>query len=216
VGAIAAGVVAIGAGLAYVANQAGLLGPMFNFLRESFGRVFGTVRAALGGIVDALSSGQWGKAAAIAWAGVKLASLQGVQQVLRGIEMLWNNAGIITIKFLASMQRAVFTAFKAIPRLAFAALKGGAAFQAAIQDSLGGFFSGDSNFLSRQLDPYIADAQRNFNVQLGGVRQRPNPRGLRQPPAANQRPVLADPQMLAIMQRQLQYQQRMAAAGGLQ
>ena len=215
VGLIASGVVAIGGAIAYVANQAGLLQPVFRFLQESFGRVFKTASVAIGGIINALSSGQFGQAAGIAWAGVKLASLQGAQQVLRGIEGLWNNAGVITIKFLAQMQRAVFAAFKAIPRLAFAALQGGAAFQNAIKDSLGGFFSGEGDFLSRQLDPAIARAQSELNVRVGQVRPRANAAAIQRPPQGGGQ-VMADPRMLAMMQRQTRIQQQLLSAGGLQ
>ncbi|MCA9158685.1 MAG: phage tail tape measure protein, partial [Planctomycetales bacterium] len=89
IAAVTAGVLLVGAGIAYVIYQSGLLTPAIAFIGESFQRVFGVAKETIGGVTGALSSGEWGKAAQIAWTGIKLATLVGAQQVLKGIDALW-------------------------------------------------------------------------------------------------------------------------------
>jgi hypothetical protein len=177
--AVVAGVTALGAGVAYVAHQAGLLGPAFEFLRESFGRVFGTFKETFGGIVNALKSGEMGLAAQIAWAGVKVATLQGAQQVLIGVDHLWKNAGKITAAFFSALGRLVYNAFAAIPKIALAALRGGAALGDVLQGVLAQAFSGES--MARALEPAIVRAQAELQARLGANRQRRAPPNLTPP-----------------------------------
>lgn len=169
--AVALGVVAIGAGIAYVASEAGLLGPAFDFLKESFGRVSATFKKTFGGIVQALRGGEFKAAAQIAWSGVKLATLQGAQEVLKGISALWNNAGQITERFFGSLIDVVWRVFKSIPKIAISALSGGAAIAQALQGALSGAFSGNLD-LAGTLDPSIASAQQELNRRLGQLQQR--------------------------------------------
>jgi len=182
VAAVAAGVVALGAGVAYVAHQAGLLGPAFEFVRESFGRVFATFQKTFGGIVSALKGGQFKLAAQIAWAGVKVATLQGAQQVLIGVEYLWDNAGKITTSFFSALGKLVYKAFASIPKIALAALRGGAALAEAMQSVFAGVFT-EAN-LAATLEPALARAQRQLNARL----QQASRLGQRRAPADNRRP----------------------------
>lgn len=156
-------ILAIGAGIGYVMNQAGFLGPILQFVGQTFLRVFGVAQQTIGGVTAALSSGQWGKAAAIGWTGVKLAALVGVQQVLKGVDYLWNNAGKLTFNFFKSLTSTVYKVFASLPKIAWSALKGGAALADAIGGALAGAFSGDGLNLAGNLDASIAGAQQQLN-----------------------------------------------------
>lgn len=162
--AVVAGVAALGAGIAYVASQAGLLAPAFEFLRTSFGRIYETFMQTFGGIVNALKGGEFGLAAQIAWAGVKLATLQGTQQVLVGVEYLWSHAGAITAKFFGALGKLVYNAFAAIPKIALAALRGGAALAEVMQGILAGAFTNAN--MAAALEPMIARAQAELDSRL--------------------------------------------------
>lgn len=217
---LAVQVVAIGGGLAYVADQAGLLRPAIAFIGQSFARVFGTVKQSIGGIIAALRGGQFQLAAKIAWAGVKLATLQGAQQVLKGIDYLWANAGRITVSFFSSLASLVYKVFASLPRLAFSALRGGAALTAALQQTLAGAFSGGS--LAAGLDPALQRAQANLNrltSEAAQIPQRGRPvaatvnRGLRQGGNRNVQPQFNG--LLNSSKNQEALLRQIAAQGGL-
>lgn len=165
VAGVVAGLASIGAGFAYVVAKAGLLGPVFGFLRESFGRLWAIASATIGGITSAMQSGRWGKAAEIAWAGVKLATLAGGQQVLKGIDSLWNNAGMITFKFFQTLNSLIFKSFSALPKIAWAAIRGGQSLNEAIASVIGTAFTGDKLDLAGRLQPSI-EAARSKLMQL--------------------------------------------------
>jgi tape measure domain-containing protein len=171
---IAAGVAAIGASFVYVAQQAGLLMPAFNFLKDGFGQVFRVFKNTFGGIVTALKSGEFGLAAQIAWDGVRLASLIGAQQLLKGIDNLWNNAGSITLRFFAGLQRVTAKVFGSLKDIAWNALKGGGNIQAIMADALGDVFGGNLD-LAGNLQPAIdkARARLRANVNLAARQQQP-------------------------------------------
>jgi tape measure domain-containing protein len=171
---IAAGVAAIGASFVYVAQQAGLLMPAFNFLKDGFGQVFRVFKNTFGGIVNALKSGEFGLAAQIAWDGVRLASLIGAQQLLKGIDNLWNNAGSITLRFFAGLQRVTAKVFGSLKDIAWNALKGGGNIQAIMADALGDIFGGNLD-LAGNLQPAIdkARARLRANVNLAARQQQP-------------------------------------------
>lgn len=184
-------IVGVGAAIGYVLNEAGLLKPLLSFIGESFQRVFGVAKQTIGGVTSALSSGEWGKAASIAWAGVKLAALVGAQQVLKGVDLLWNNAGKITYNFFKSLANTVYNVFASLPKIAWNALKGGLALQEAIAGALAGAFSGDNLNLAGNLDASIAGAQQQLNrltaqqQAQGGQQQRqamPAVNAIPQPP----------------------------------
>lgn len=188
---IALQVTAIGGAFAYVASQAGLIAPAFDFLKNAFGRVFATFQQTFGGIVAALQGGRFRMAAGIAWAGVKVATLQGTQEVLRGIEALWDNAGSITAKFFNGLLITVGRVFKSIPRLMFAALRGGRAIQDVLRGALVGALDSKLD-LAAALDPAIARAQQQLQQRTGLARRlganRQAPGG--PPPRVNQIPAL--------------------------
>jgi len=184
-------ILAIGAGIGYVMQQAGFLGPVLQFIGQTFQRVFGVAQQTIGGVTAALSSGEWGKAASIAWTGVKLAALVGVQQVLKGVDYLWNNAGKITFNFFKSLTSTIYNVFASLPKIAWSALRGGAALADAIGGALAGAFSGDGLNLAGNLDASIAGAQQQLNrltaqqqAQRGQVQQQqvPGPFSVPQPP----------------------------------
>jgi hypothetical protein len=158
-----AGWTAIGAAVGYVFHQAGLLQPVLDWLGQSFSRVFGVAQQTIGGVVSALSSGQWGRAAEIGWTGVKLAVLVGSQQVLKGIDGLWNNAGQITTNFFKSLASLVYNVFSSLPKIAWAALKGGVALQAAINGVISNAFASGGMDLASGLDSAIARTQARMN-----------------------------------------------------
>jgi tape measure domain-containing protein len=171
---IATGVAAIGASFVYVAQQAGLLMPAFNFLKDGFGQVFRVFKNTFGGIVNALKSGEFGLAAQIAWDGVRLASLIGAQQLLKGIDNLWNNAGSITLRFFAGLQRVTAKVFGSLKDIAWNALKRGGNIQAIMADALGDIFGGNLD-LAGNLQPAIdkARARLRANVNLAARQQQP-------------------------------------------
>lgn len=173
VAAIGVHLAAVAAGFAYVANQAGLLGPAFEFLRNSFGRVFQTFQKMFGGMVQALRGGQFQLAAEIGWNGVKLAFLQGAQQSLKGIEYLWDNAGELSAKFFNALVKTIYNVFKRVPAIALSALRGGRGLTVALQGAIAAAFSSELN-LSATLDKPIAAAQAKLQASLSQVR-RPGP-----------------------------------------
>jgi len=187
VAGVTAGLVAIGAGIALVANEAGLLAPALEFIVGSWKRIFATFSQMFGGIVNALGSGQWGKAAAIAWAGVKLVTLQGTQTVLKQIEFLWKNAGAITIQFFKGLGSLVYKVFANIPKIAWAALRGGASIGKLLQETLAGAFSG-ADFASG-LDPAINAAQKELDRLVMEVQPQVNASA---PNVAALRPTIAN------------------------
>lgn len=165
IAAITAGVTALGAGLAYVLNEAGLLMPIINGVGQAFNQAFALFKQTFGGILQALGSGEFAKAAQIAWAGVELATLKGAQLVLKGVDYLWNNATKITVSFFSSLAKLVGKVFASLPKIAFAALQGGTAFQRVLNKALASAFSGNS--LAEGLDPAIEAAQNRLNQLTG-------------------------------------------------
>lgn len=160
----------IGAAIAYIgyqftaaANAAGLLTPAIAYISSGFKALWGIASQTLGGIATALGSGEFGKAAEIAWAGVQLAALKGSQFVLRGVEYLWDNAGQITKRFLIGLSSVFYRTFSALPKLAWAAIRGGASFANALQGVFAGVFDSDLD-LAGSLDPAIKRAEARLNA----------------------------------------------------
>lgn len=163
---VTAAVVGIGAAFIYVANQAGLVAPAFEFLKQSFGRVYEVFNAAFGGILKALQGGQMQLAAEIAWAGVQVATLKGTQQALKAIDYLWKNAMVLSATFFDRLLRTTGEVFKQLPQIAFNAIRGGASISQAINRALANAFTQDIN-LAASLDPAIDRAQQRFRAKLG-------------------------------------------------
>lgn len=158
-----AGFTAVAAIIGTVIYQSGLLTPAIKFLRSAFGALWSITSDTFGGILNALKGGEWGKAAEIGWAGVKLASLKGAQFVLQGIQGLWNNAGTITTKYFGSLLKTLWSTFAAIPKLLWAALKGGASFNQILNDAIGGALTGNMDLASKlqpSIDKAAADLAR--------------------------------------------------------
>lgn len=158
-----AGFTAVAAIIGTVIYQSGLLTPAIKFLGSAFGALWSITSDTFGGILNALKGGEWGKAAEIGWAGVKLASLKGAQFVLLGIQGLWNNAGTITTKYLGSLIKTLWSTFTAIPKLLWSALKGGASFTSIMAEALGGAMTGNLDLASKlqpSIDKAAADLAR--------------------------------------------------------
>lgn len=163
VGAIAAGIAAVGVQFALVADQAGLLRPAIAYVSGAFSALWAIASKTLGGIAAALASGDFGKAAEIAWAGVTVATLKATQLVLRGVEYLWDNAGTITQRFFAGVATVTYRTFAALPKLAWAALRGGQALTSALQGVFAGVFSSELD-LAGSLDPAIKRAEARLDA----------------------------------------------------
>lgn len=163
IAAVAAGVAFVGSSFAAAADAAGLLRPAIAFIWSGFQQLWLIASQTLGGITSALASGDFGRAASIAWAGVTLAALKGTQMVLRGVEYLWDNAGRITQRFFAGVATITYKTFAALPKLAWAAIRGGAALQQALQGVFVGVFSSDID-LAGSLDPAIKRAEAKLNA----------------------------------------------------
>jgi len=226
---------AIAAGYAYVLHNAGMLMPALNFLKESFGKLYQVGKNSLGGIAAALKSGQWAQAAKIAWSGIQVATLVGVQQVLKGIEYLWNNASRLSFNFFNSLTSVVAKVFSSLPSIAMAALRGGAAFADVLQKTLKDAFEGDSLNLSATIEPMLQRVrnQHMLNVrtakqraaQINGQRAAAQQRGTMRPnQQAINRPALMQPafganqqgqQMAQQLHRQTQLLQQLVNDGGL-
>src|SRR5690606_17615964 len=144
----------------YVAHNAGLLAPAFAYFREAIGAIGAVFGQTFGGIVDALRSGQFGEAAKIAWAGVQLAALVGGQQVLKGIDALWQNVGTITMRFFGSLNQLIVKVFSNIPKLIYTALRGGAGISEMLNSVFASAFANGD--LASGLDPAIAAAQKRL------------------------------------------------------
>lgn len=175
-----AGFAAVGAAIATVIYHSGLLVPAIKFIGDAFGRLWAIASATMGGIFNALKGGQWGKAAEIAWAGVKLASLKGAQYVLLAIEGLWNNAGKISYQFFGGLLKTLWNVFTSIPKLLWTALKGGASVSQIMADALGGALTNNLDLASKlqpSIDAAKADLVRLNNsvapARSGGQGQRP-------------------------------------------
>ncbi|MGN6547717.1 MAG: tape measure protein [Aureliella sp.] len=160
--AIAAVVLAITAGAAvfgYVAYQSGLAGEAIKWLSGVFGSLSATVSQTFGGITAALAGGNvWG-AAEILWAGLKVIFYKGVQAALSGFSYLWNNAYAIAGRFAMSLGQMLYNVFAALPRLLWAALKGGA----SVAEIIAGAISGGMD-LGKIVDEPLAKAQAELDA----------------------------------------------------
>ncbi len=179
VGAIGvAAFAAIAAGIGVVLYNSGLLSPAIKFIGDAFGRLWAITSATFGGILNALKGGQWGKAAEIGWAGVKLAALKGAQFVLLGIQGLWNNAGKITWQFFTGLLKTLWSTFTAIPKLLWSALKGGSSFTQILTEALGGALTGNLDLASK-LQPSIDKAKADLIRLNNSVAPRPQAQQMR-------------------------------------
>lgn len=187
IAAVAAGIAYLGVQFVRVTEAAGLLRPALAYIWDGFKTLWGIASQTLGGIAGALSSGQFGKAAEIAWAGVHLATLQGGQLILRGVEHLWDNAGTLTKKFLFGLALVTYRTFSSIPQLAWAALKGGKSLAEAMSVVFAGVFNEDLD-LAGMMDPAIKRAEQRLDAltfqasPTVALAPKPSPAGVQMPP----------------------------------
>jgi tape measure domain-containing protein len=123
--AAVAAATALAGGLLYLLHASGLLGEGLAFLSRVFSGLLNTVGATMGGVMAALSAGQYGLAAQILWAGLKLAFWQGADAVLEAMAYLWNNGLSMAMRFGKALGTTIYNAFMLLPRLIYAALSGG-------------------------------------------------------------------------------------------
>lgn len=119
IGAVVAGLVGLGAYFVY-ATDAGR--SMLKAMGTYFGNLLDVAKSAFGGIRDALAAGDWALAAKIAWEGLKLAWIQGIQPLTD----LWANFKAEFVKIAVSAFYGVLEAWekvKAALKISIATLK---------------------------------------------------------------------------------------------
>jgi len=125
VAAISVGLAGLIALFAYAASESGLLATAVQFVTGVIGDMLATLKSAVGGITDALASGNYALAVQILWASVKLLFFQGAAAALRAVVFLWNNFTSITGKFGDSLLDLLWNIFVQVPKLMANAILGG-------------------------------------------------------------------------------------------
>jgi len=160
IAAVAGGLLAVGAtyaAIAYVANEAGLLKPIFDGLSSVVSTLYGTFTQAFGGIAKAISAGEFSKAAQILWVGIKLAFFQGAKSAFDAFIWLFNNGLSAAAAFAQALGKTIWNIFKAIPEMLMSALSGGVTLAEILAKAISGGMAG-------ALDKSIADAQGQLNA----------------------------------------------------
>lgn len=156
IGLVVVAALALFAAFGYVAYQAGILTEVAGWIAKVFGTLFATFNQTASGIMDALSAGQYVKAAQILWAGLKLAFYQGVDMALEAFAYLWDNAWSIASRFFQTLLDVAWKVFSSLPQLLWSALSGGA----KLGDILSGAFNSG---LSGAMDSRIASAKAELD-----------------------------------------------------
>lgn len=188
---IGVAVVAIGAivavwasAVAVIAFQAGLIGDAFAWLSTRFWALLGTVQQTLGGVLAAISSGQYLLAVQILWAGVKLAFLQGADASLEAVVGLFRNSISIVNRFNQQLASLIYRGFQVLPDIMRAALTGGSIAQ-ILTDlvkngfDLGGVLDGQVAAAQQELNGLTAQIQRQQQATTAAVQpHRARPQGV--------------------------------------
>ena len=153
-------VTALAGAIMYLANRAGILKPAFDELMNLFARMGAIAGQTFGGIADALGDGKISKAAAILWAGVKVAFFTGAKASYDAFIWLFENAGSLLAKFATAVTQTFADIFGQIPRLIKAALSGGESITAIIAETLKGnlgpMLEGQAKAAQAELDALTA------------------------------------------------------------
>lgn len=165
--AVVAGLVAIGGAIAYVANEMGLLQPALRWVVDAFWQLFGTVKDTVTGIFRAIAGGNWGLAAQIAWAGVQLFTLQGIQKIVQAWEAFYDKVGELTVEFSVWLIGNWQMVLEKIRGMIVSAALGWSslarASSAAVAEAMAAGFESGSFRLSDMLDPSIDRMEDRFN-----------------------------------------------------
>lgn len=140
----------------YIANQAGILTPIFQGVASVLTQLGQTFNQTFGGITAALSNGEYQKAAQVLWAGVKVAFFQGAKSALDAFSWLFDNGTKMAGAFAKTLAQTLWNVFKSIPNLLMSALSGGASVGEILAKAINGG-------LSSSLQTSIADAQAELD-----------------------------------------------------
>ena len=142
---------AVGAAIAYVAHESGLLQEAFSSIMGIASTLGNTLGQTFTGVTAALSSGNISGAIEILWQGIKVAFLQGSKFVVDVMGFLGQNVFTIIQRMATSAATILWNLFSSIPQLIASGLSGG-----GFSEIIAKAFSGG---LSAALDTTIADAK---------------------------------------------------------
>jgi tape measure domain-containing protein len=134
-------IAAVAGGVAYLANRAGVLAPIFEAVKSSVLSFVDLVSRTFRGITTAINIGEWGTAMQIAWAGVKVAFIRGVDAIVQSLPSLTGNVLDFIYKMGVALVDTIVDIFKAIPQLIKAAFSGGQSVANIFLDIFEGNFS---------------------------------------------------------------------------
>jgi len=161
---ILAGIAAALALVGVAAKRSGLLGAAWSRVSALFSELLTTAKATFGGIASALGSGEYARAAAILWAGVRIAFFQGAAAAASNVSAMFSNMLSGAIEFGKSLLSTLADVFASIPKLLLSALTGGQSLAEIISAALTGGLEG----LTDKLESKVADAKAELAALTGG------------------------------------------------
>jgi hypothetical protein len=114
---VAAAVGVVTAAFAVLAVNSGVAGDAIAYLKSVFGGITELATKTFGGIANALAGGNVQLAVKIFWAGLKVAFLAGLQEIVRITSQQYVILGNATVKFLNAYLKTWTEAFRSIPKL---------------------------------------------------------------------------------------------------
>jgi TP901 family phage tail tape measure protein len=138
--AAVAALVVYGIGKAFMtaARQANVFGGLFSTLGAQFSKLLAIVKGTFGGVMTAISNGNYGAAVGIMWQGIKAAFWTGVETVMEIVKYFIVNGIGEFFRFGQSLLSVLWNAFKAIPGLLWKAVRGGMSLAEILKDALSG------------------------------------------------------------------------------
>lgn len=117
IAAMVAPIIAVASAFTMTAYKTGLLSDAWVHIQAIAGNLFETIKKTVGGITDALTTGDWKTAAHILWAGLKVAFFQGMAGVLDAVTHLKSKMWKTVKKFFIDWVRAAAKGAKTVAKI---------------------------------------------------------------------------------------------------
>jgi tape measure domain-containing protein len=167
------------------AKQAGVLKEAFDGIAQTFGKLSSIASQTFSGIASALADGNITKAAAVLWAGLKVAFFTGAKASYDAFIWLFNNAGKLMLGFAKSIGTSLYNVFSQIPRLIKAAITGQESvvqiLSAALTGNLGPMLQGQIESAQKELDSLTAKQSTTQSAKGAGRNPLSQPTGAQGP-----------------------------------
>ncbi len=159
IGLVAAAIAAVGAAYLYVVNRSGLLTDAFKAISKAAQEIGETINKTFGGIIKALSLGEYQRAIKILTTGVKLALLQGLSSAVSAGTYVLHNFVSIFKQFGDGIVQTIYDVFSSIPKIIQAAITGSQSVGEILYDI---FSKNTDGLLKRSVDELKADLNRQI------------------------------------------------------